>query len=328
MKFQAMVIRKEGDAFLRAIEERSFDDLPQGDVLIRVHYSSLNYKDALSTIGNRGVTKQYPHTPGIDAAGIVVSSTDASFHEGDQVLCCGYDLGMDTDGGFAEYIRVPAAWVMPLPDNFDLFESMQIGTAGFTAAYCLHKLELNGLRPDQGDVLVTGATGGVGSVAVALLHHAGYLVVAATRKTDEENFLRSLGANEIVDSTLLKSNPDRPLLRGRWAAGIDTVGGDILAGIISACKPLGSVTTCGLTLSPILNTTVFPFILRGVNLLGINAADTPMPMRRDLWKQISLKWKPQLPENYAQVCTLDGLFEKIDLILAGKMRGRAVLKLI
>jgi putative YhdH/YhfP family quinone oxidoreductase len=326
MKFKAMVIRTNDTNFSRAIEERNVSDLPAGDVLIRVSYSSLNYKDALSAIGNRGVTRTYPHTPGIDAAGIVAESTSTLFKAGDEVIVTGYDLGMDTDGGFGAYVRVPAGWVVPLPANLSSFEAMQLGTAGFTAGQGLTKLLRNGLQPDQGEVLVTGATGGVGSLAVAILKKNGFRVVAATRKTTESEFLLSLGAESVIDSASLLYNPQKPLVKGRWAGVIDTVGGGILAGAIAACKPFGSVAACGLTLSHEFSTTVFPFILRGNNLLGINSAEIPMHERLQIWNHLASDWKPFLPDSFSTVCSLSETIEKIDVILAGKMRGRVVVR--
>lgn len=326
MKFKAIVIRQNDTGFTRAIEERNISDLPDGDVLIRVSYSSLNYKDALSAIGNRGVTRTYPHTPGIDAAGIVAETTSPLFKAGDEVIVTGYDLGMDTDGGFGEYIRVPANWVVPLPSGLSSLQAMQLGTAGFTAGLSLTKLLRNGLHLDQGEVLVTGASGGVGSLAVAILKKTGFRVVAATRKTNEADFLMSLGAESIIDSASLMYNPQKPLVKGRWAGVIDTVGGAILAGAIASCKPFGSVAACGLTLSHELSTTVFPFILRGNNLLGINSAEIPMNERLQIWKHLASDWKPLLPESFSILCSLTGTLEKIDVILAGEMRGRVVVR--
>ncbi len=327
MQFNAIVVRESGSGFTRMVEQRSTDDLPAGDVLIHVLYSSLNYKDALSATGNRGVTRKYPHTPGIDAAGIVAGSNTKEFKEGDKVLVTGYDLGMNTSGGFGQYIRVPADWIIHLPKQLSFEESMTLGTAGFTAGLSLFKLMLNGLNPGDGQVLVTGATGGVGSLAVAILAKSGYEVVAATRKTDQADFLQSLGAKEIIHTGELQYNPAKPLGKGRWAGVVDAVGGEVLAAALASCKNGASVASCGMTLSPQLQTSVFPFILRGVNLLGINSAETNMLTRLQIWERLAGKWKPELPAGFALECSLEEVLDKVDLILQGKIRGRVLVKL-
>jgi acrylyl-CoA reductase (NADPH) len=280
--FQALVVRETEHGFTRQVESRTIAELPAGDVLIRVRYSSLNYKDALSATGNRGVTRRYPHTPGVDAAGQVVESADAAFQPGDWVVTGGYDLGMNTSGGFGQYIRVPAKWLLPLPPGVDPLSTMILGTAGFTAALSLYKLENAGLRPDMGDVLVTGATGGVGSVAVALLAKVGYRVVAATGKLDQTPLLQSLGAAEVIPRQELEEGTEKALLKQRWAAVVDNVGGPILANAIKATVANGWVTTCGNVASADLPITVYPFILRGVSLLGVDTANCSLEIRRQL----------------------------------------------
>jgi putative YhdH/YhfP family quinone oxidoreductase len=312
--------------FVRRVEERALDDLPTGEVLIRVHYSSLNYKDALSAIGNRGVTRSYPHTPGIDAAGIVEESADDAYQPGDRVIVTGYDLGMNTSGGFGEYIRVPAGWVVPRPEPLRLRECMIYGTAGFTAAMSVYRLEGYGVTPDQGDILVTGATGGVGSLALAILAQDGYRVVAATGKPDQAAYLQGLGAADVVHRDEVLEPSGRALLKARWAGVVDTVGGDYLATAIKSTRYRGAVTTCGNVASAELALTVYPFILRGISLLGIDSANCPMPMRRALWEKLSHEWKlPQL-EEIASECSLEELDAEIDAILAGQQRGRVVVK--
>jgi putative YhdH/YhfP family quinone oxidoreductase len=316
------------DTFNRSIIERTIDELPAGEILIKVAYSSLNYKDALSASGHKGVTRRYPHTPGIDAAGIVAQSNHSAFHEGDEVLVTGYDLGMNTPGAFAEYIRVPAAWVMNLPPNLTLLESMIYGTAGFTAALSIFKLQHTGLQPDQGEVLVTGATGGVGSVSVALLNKLGYHVVAVTGKNQAHDFLKLLGAKTIMSREAVQEDSQKPLLKGRWAGVLDTVGGNILATALKSTKYGGSVSCCGLVASPDFCTTVYPFILRGINLLGIDAAECPMALRQKLWNLIATDWKTDCLSHLkieSDLLTLKDVY--FDKILQGQVQGRVVVKL-
>lgn len=324
--FKALRIYEDSPGiFEHRIESCGLDILPAGEVLINVHYSSLNYKDALSASGNKGVSRKYPHTPGIDAAGIVEHSLSPAFEPGDEVIVTGYDLGMNTPGGFGSYIRVPAAWVVPKPDNLTLRESMIYGTAGFTAALALRRLQHNGQKPESGPILVTGATGGVGSIAVKLLSGAGYEVIASSGKTKETANLKILGAGSIIGRDEVIDHSGRALLRGRWAGAIDTVGGNTLATILKSCMAHGSVACCGNVSSPDLNTTVFPFILNGVSLLGINSATFPMPERKEIWELLATTWKIQLPENYITVCSLAEMPHWIDMILKGNLCGRVVL---
>lgn len=328
--FEALVVTETEDGrFSRAVKQRSLDDLPAGEVLIRVHYSSLNYKDGLSATGNRGVTRRYPHTPGIDAAGIVEESSSAAVRPGAQVICTSYDLGMNTPGGFAEYIRVPAGWVVPLPAGLSLRESMIYGTAGLTAALCLHRLQRADVTPDQGDVVVTGATGGVGSIAVALLARAGYRVVAATGKKQEREFLQQLGAAEIIGREDVDDTSGKPLLAPRWAGALDTVGGNPLATVLRSLKPGGAAACCGLVASSELHVNVFPFILRGVALLGVDSVTTPTPaLRRAMWAKLGGEWKLPVLERLAREVTLATLSPEIDRILRGEQTGRVVVKLV
>ncbi|BCX02128.1 MAG: quinone oxidoreductase [Candidatus Roseilinea sp.] len=320
--------RPEG-GFERSVVVRWLADLPVNDVLIRVHYSSLNYKDALSAIGNRGVTRRYPHTPGIDAAGEVVESTSADFKPGDQVIVTGYDLGMNTPGGFGQYVRVPASWVVRKPEGLTLRESMMLGTAGFTAALSVYQLQRHAVTPEQGDVLVTGASGGVGCLAVAILSKLGYRVIAATGKADAGDWLKQLGAQEILSRDDVRDASGKALLKERWAGVVDAVGGEILATAIKATKRGGCVACCGNVASPELHITVYPFILRGVTLQGVDSAETPMPLRLQLWRTLAGEWKP-LPAAFAaiaQTVKLDALSPMIDAILHGRIRGRVVVDL-
>jgi putative YhdH/YhfP family quinone oxidoreductase len=325
--FQALVVSEQEGEFLRSVGERQVDDLPQGEVLIRVRYSSLNYKDALSATGNRGVTRVFPHTPGIDAAGEVVESSVSEFAVGDEVVVTGYDLGMNTAGGFGQYIRVPAHWVVQLPEGLTLKESMGYGTAGFTAALSVYEMMEAGVVPDQGEVVVTGATGGVGSLAVAMLAKEGFSVVAATGKASEADFLKGIGASEVMGRGEVDDDSGRPILSGRWAGGVDTVGGNMLATLLKTTNYGGAVTCCGLVASPELDTTVFPFILRGIKLIGIDSVLCPMDLRLNIWEKIATDWKVDVLDDVVQDCGLADLDAQIDRILAGQMRGRVVVDL-
>lgn len=325
--FKAMVVRQTPDKkFERIITEKSVNDLPPGDVLINVRYSSLNYKDALSASGNKGVTRNYPHTPGIDAAGIVAESSSNAFKPGDKVIATSYDLGMNTDGGFGEYIRVPADWVVKLPENLTLKESMVYGTAGLTAGLSVYKLT-HTLAPDPGDILVTGASGGVGSMAVSMLVQSGYEVVGVSGKIEEKAFLQGLGVKEIISRQDAADTSGRPLLKERWAGVIDTVGGDILATAIKSTKLNGNVTCCGNVASPDLPLTVFPFILKGISLYGIDSQHCPMKTRVKIWEKLAGVWKLNNLDTIASEISLNDLDEKIELMLAGKAKGRTVVKI-
>lgn len=326
--FKAMVVREGPEKrFTRDIEERTVSDLPEGEVLIRVSHSSLNYKDALSAIGNRGVTRSYPHTPGIDAAGEVAESDVPDFKAGDRVLVTGYDLGMNTAGGFGQYIRVPAGWVVPIPDNLSAEESMAYGTAGITAALSVFHLESRGIAPEGGQILVTGATGGVGSLAVSFLAKAGYEVVGVSGKPEAESFLGDLGAASVIGREEATDDSGRPLLKARWAGVVDTVGGEMLATALKSTKLHGSVTCCGNVASAELPMTVYPFILRGISLLGIDSQNCPMDVRRHLWAKMANEWRIDHLDRLTQRVGLSELSGHIDEILAGKKKGRTVVDL-
>ncbi len=323
--FRALWIEKGDDgAFTRRIVERSVDELPPGDLLIDVRYSSLNYKDALSATGNQGVTRDFPHTPGIDAAGVVVESQSEGFAAGDEVVVIGFDLGMNTPGGFGQRIRVPAGWAVPLPDGLSLEESMILGTAGFTAAECVDKLERVGLPRDAGEVLVTGASGGVGSVAVALLAQLGYPVAAGTGKADQAEYLHRLGAARIVDRETLAAGAGKPLLPEQWAGVVDTVGGEILFNAVKSLRYGSSAACCGLVASPQVPATVLPFILRHVNLLGVDSVELPIGEKRRIWGRLAGEWKLERLRDLARPLALDDLPGAIDTILEGRMVGRGV----
>ncbi len=325
--FRAMVVEEdEKKGFSRSIKKKTIDQLPDGEVLIRVSWSSLNYKDALSASGNRGVTRHYPHTPGIDASGIVVESKSDAFHTGDEVIVTSYDLGMNTSGGFGQYIRVPAGWVVPLPVGLDLRESMIFGTAGFTAGMSILALA-HSVPANKGDILVTGATGGVGSLAVAMLSKLGYSVTAVSGKKEAEPFLVGLGAQKILSRAEATIGHERPLLKGVWAGVIDTVGGEILAAAIKSTDLQGVITCCGNVASPDLPLTVFPFILRGVSLVGIDSQNCSMEHRRKVWQHLASDWKPTQLNELCREVSLDNLEKEIELILKGGQTGRVIVRM-
>lgn len=326
--FRALLVEKQDDGrFTRRVVERDVDELPDGDLLVEVAYSSLNYKDGLSATGNPGVSRNFPHTPGIDVAGTVLESRVDAFSPGDDIIAIGFDLGMNTPGGFGQRVRIPAGWAVPRPEGLALEEAMVLGTAGFTAALCVAKLESVGMRPDSGPVLVTGATGGVGSVAVRLLSQLGYEVAALTGKASQHAFLKALGAQTIVDrAELAEANP-RPLLKETWGGVVDTVGGEILFNGVKALKYGCSLAACGLVASPQIPATVFPFILRNVNLLGIDSVELPLPQKQEIWDRLAGPWKIGGLEALKHPLTLDTISDAIDVILAGDMVGRGVLDL-
>lgn len=325
--FRAMLVSESADGkFTRQIVQRSVYELPPGDISIRVKYSSLNYKDALSAIGNRGVTRKYPHTPGVDAAGIVEESSVQEFSSGDEVIVTGYDLGMNTSGGFGEFIRVPAQWVVRRPANLSLRESMIYGTAGFAAGLSVYKLTSKVGR-DEGEILVTGAPGGVGSVALSILVKLGYQVVAVNGKVDARDYLVSLGAKRVLSAEEAADTSGKPLLRPLWAGAIDTVGGPLLSTALRSTKYGGTVTCCGNAASPDLALTVYPFILRGISLLGIDSVECPKDLRRTIWDLFANDWKLGHLDKITTEISLDRLDELIDLILQGKQTGRTIVNL-
>lgn len=323
--FKALEVRKIGDNFERNIIKKEIDDLPDGELLINVKYSSLNYKDALSAIGNKGVTREYPHTPGIDAAGVVVSDKSNTFDEGDKVIVTGYDLGMNTDGGFEEYIRIPAEWAVKLPNNLKLKESMVYGTAGFTAAISIYKL-LESNLPGK-DILVTGASGGVGSFACAILAEAGYDVTAATGKTDAKDYFANLGVREIIDRKSVDDESGRMLLEEKWSGVVDTVGGNMLTTAIKSTKYDGSVSCCGNVASAELALNVYPFILRGVSLFGVDSVQCSRNLRENVWQKIAGDWKLAQLEKMYQEVNLEEISTYIDRMLAGNSKGRILVKI-
>lgn len=327
-KYRALVVREAGDEFTKSIEEVPFSFLPENEVLIRVHYAALNYKDALSASGHRGVTKKFPHTPGVDASGVIVKSRNPSYQEGTEVIVTSYDLGMNTKGGFAEFISVPAEWVIPLPENLSLKEAMILGTGGFTSALAIHKMEKSGQHPEMGEVVVTGASGGVGSMAVAILAKKGYRVYAASGKPEQYSWLKSLGAKRCLSREEVNDVTGRPLLSTKWAGAIDTVGGETLATLLKACGKEGNVATCGLVASHELHTTVYPFILNGVNLLGVDSAETPKRLRTDLWNKLATDFKPDRLADMGKLVELEEIPDYMEEILHGETTGRILAKLM
>lgn len=325
--FRALRSEKTEQGFRTTLVDTDVSELPAGDVLIRVEWSSLNYKDALSACGKPGVTRQYPHTPGIDAAGVVVSAADGPWKAGDRVIVTGYDLGMNTAGGYGQFIRVPADWVVKLPDNMDLRYAMLLGTAGLTAALCVESLLDTGLSPDQGEVLVTGASGGVGAIAVALLAKLGFTVIAGTGKADAVDWLKALGAADVIGREVLAGGIEKPLLKPRWAGVIDTVGGDILVNALKTLKYGASAACCGMAASSQLNGSVFPFILRGINLLGVDSVELPLDIKQQVWDVLAGEWRLQQPERLlAAEVPLAELPDWFPRILAGEVRGRVLVR--
>lgn len=327
MSFKALITEKTDDGYVSRLGEREIDDLPAGEVLVKVAWSSLNFKDALSASGNKGVTRQFPHTPGIDAVGVVEQADAGPFSPGDAVICTGYDLGMNTDGGYGDYIRVPAEWLVPLPADLAPRDAMVLGTAGLTAALCVESLLDTGLQPEQGEVLVTGATGGVGSTAVSILSRLGFKVVAVTGKQNAHDWLRELGAADIIGREELLEGKEKPMLKPRWAGVVDCVGGDILVSAIKGLQYGCSAACCGLAASPSLDgLSVFPFILRGVNLLGVDSVELPRDVKQQMWQLLASDWRPDLARLEGAEVTREQLPEWFSRILSGGVRGRVVVK--
>ncbi|MGM8212170.1 NADPH:quinone oxidoreductase family protein [Virgibacillus sp. W0430] len=319
------MVSNDKDTFSVDIANLTLDDLPDGEVIVRVSYSSVNYKDGLATIPDGKIVKSFPHIPGIDLAGVVVQSEDARFKQGDEVIATSYEIGVSHFGGFSEYARIPGAWVVPLPEGLSLKEAMIYGTAGFTAALSIQRLEDNGITPESGPVLVTGATGGVGSLATAMLAKRGYNVTASTGKDSEHAYLKSLGAEEIIQRSALQTDKVKPLDKQRWAAAVDPVGGSSLAYVLSSIKYGGSVAVTGLTGGTKVPTSVFPFILRGINLLGIDSVYCPMNVREKLWRRMATDLKPKQLDSISTEIDLNQLPHTLSDILVGKTKGRMVL---
>lgn len=328
-RYRALTVDWKDSKLTAEVREYDWDDLPEGDVTIRVAYSGVNYKDGLASIPEGKIVSRYPHVPGIDLAGTVVASSSPAYREGDEVLVTGYGLGVSHPGGFSQYARVPADWIVPLPPGLSARAAMTIGTAGFTAALSVHRLEENGLTPDRGPVLVSGATGGVGSWAVAMLARSGYEVTASTRKSAEADFLRRLGAREVISPEELAIPEGRPLGSSRWAGAVDPVGGAFLTQVLGTVRYGGSIALSGMTAGTDFASSVYPFILRGVNLLGIDSVQCPMTLRKTVWNRIAAEWRPDEAQlaAIAREIALDELPDALAEVLQGRMRGRAIVAL-
>jgi acrylyl-CoA reductase (NADPH) len=325
--FTCYLVEKDShDQIKSGLSRRNLSELPEGEVLIKVAYSSLNYKDALAATGRPGVARKFPHIPGIDAAGEVAETSSPVFQKGQKVLVTGYDLGAGRWGGWAEYVRVPAEWVIPLPHGLSLVAAMQLGTAGFTAALSVDAIKRHEITPQSGEVVVTGATGGVGCLAVSMLAKLGYTVVAVTGKADRHDWLKELGAARVIGRGEVDVKGGNPLLKALWAGAVDTVGGNVLATLLRSTHIAGCVTACGLVGGPELPTTVFPFILRGVTLCGVDSGWTRRERRLELWRLMAGDWKPDRLAEVSTQIDLKEVDEPVQRILAGEIAGRTVVR--
>ena len=326
-KFKAYRIFSEEGKIASRLVDMTLDELDPGEVVIKSAYSSINYKDALAATGAGKIIRRFPCVGGVDGCGTVVSSTDARFREGDEVIATSYDLGVAHDGGYAAYMRVPAGWVVPLPKGMSLFESMVLGTAGYTAALAVVRMEHEGLQPANGPVIVTGATGGVGSIAVDILAAAGYHVVALTGKQAQTDYLKGLGAMEVMLRSSLDLAKVKPLDKATWAGAVDNLGGEVLSWLASTMNVGGTLASIGLAASHTFNTTVMPFILRGVSLLGVDSVNTPMATRQKVWQRLAADLKPRHLQSMVTTVELEGMPPVFDRILKGQARGRTVVKI-
>jgi acrylyl-CoA reductase (NADPH) len=324
--FNALLVTEKDGKFVKEVSQLAVDQLPENDLLIKVSYSSINFKDALSASGNKGVTRKFPHVPGVDASGIVIRSNSPDFSVGDKVLVTGFDLGMNTWGGFGEYISVPAGWTVLLPKNLSLKDAMAFGTAGLTAALSVYTLINAGLTPKDGEVIVSGATGGVGSIATAILSKSGFDVVATSGKKDDGYLLNTLGAKRVIGrEDFIAQYDNKAIATAAFAAGVDTVGGPILSGMLKAMRYGGTVTCCGMVSANELNTSIFPFILRGICLAGIDSVQAPMPLRSQIWNLLATGWRPTNLNQMITEIALQDLPTKLDEVLHGQAKGRYVL---
>ncbi len=326
--FKALWVEELGcQQFEQSIVERRFSDLPHNDLLVEVHYSSLNFKDAMSTMGNKAITRSYPHTPGIDAAGVVLEDASGKFEAGERVLFFGYDLGMNTPGGLAQAIRVPADWAVSCPSELSLKEAMTYGTGGVTAALCIEKLQMMGARPEDGPVAVTGASGGVGSVSIALLTQLGFSVAAITGKLEESEKLCALGARQVLDRNILSELDERLVGKPQWAHAIDTLGGNYLFNLVKSVAPGGGVASCGLAAGTHFQGNVFPFITRGVSLLGVDSMMLPLAQKRHIWQRIATDMKLPNLEDFSEEIALALVPEYLTRMFNGHSIGRYVVNL-
>ena len=323
-KFKAYRIREVEKKAVGGFEEMALGDLDSGELVVRVAYSSVNYKDALAATGAGKIIRRFPCVGGIDLSGTVTESSDPGFKRGDAVICTSYDLGVAHDGGYAEYARVPAGWAVPIPKGMSLFDAMALGTAGYTAALAVVRMEANGLAPANGPVIVSGATGGVGSIAIDMLSRLGYAVTALTGKDNESDYLRKLGAKEVMARKSLDLSKLKPLDRAIWAGAVDNLGGEVLAWMASTMMVGGTIAAIGLAASMSLNTTVAPFILRGVSLLGIDSGTTPMPLRREVWRRLAGDLRPAHLKDMTRTIPFDELPKAFDAFIKGAAKGRVV----
>jgi putative YhdH/YhfP family quinone oxidoreductase len=326
-KFKAYRTFQDETKVASRFVDLTLDELDPGDVVVRTKYSTINYKDALSYNGAGRIMRKYPTNAGIDMAGTVESSSDARFRRGDKVIVHGYDMGVAHDGGYSEFVRVPADWVVRRPESMTAFDAMTMGTAGYTAALAIMLMENNGLKPGNGPVAVTGATGGVGSVAVEILAKSGYEVVAITAKPEERKYLLGLGAKDVLDRRTLDLGKIKPLEKATWAGAVDNLGGALLAWLLATMKVGGMVGAVGLAADMRLETTVAPFILRGVGLLGADSANTPMPLRQKVWNKLAVEWRPDVVHDLVRTIDFDELPTHFDAYLKGMIRGRTVVRI-
>lgn len=327
MSFRVWRIFNEDNKTVSRWVDLTLDDLDPGEVVMRAAFSSVNYKDALAATGAGKIIRRFPCIGGIDVSGVVESSLDARFKPGDEVLVTGYDMGMAHDGGFAELVRVPADWVVRLPPGLSLHDAMALGTAGFTAALSIYRLQQNEVKPENGKVVVTGATGGVGSLAIGMLARLGYHVVAITGKGSEHEYLKSLGAHEVMPRSAMDMNSTRPLEKAQWAAALDAVGGATLAWLTRTMQQNGVIASFGNAGGVELHTTVLPFILRGVCLIGIDSAATAMPLRQEIWHRLANEWRPPQLDMLAHTIAFEQLPQIFPKMLSGESRGRTVVKI-
>jgi acrylyl-CoA reductase (NADPH) len=326
-KFKAYRTFEENGKVVSRFVDLALDELDPGDVVVRTKYSTINYKDALSYNGTGRIMRKFPTVAGIDMSGTVESSTDPRWKKGDKVIVHAYEMGVAHDGGYSEYVRVPGDWVVRRPESMTAFDAMTLGTAGFTAGQAIHMMEHNGLKPANGPVAVTGATGGVGSVAIEVLAKLGYHVVAITGKAEETGYLRGIGAKEVVQRQSIDLSKIRPLDKATWAGAIDNLGGDLLAWLLSTAKDDGTIAAVGLAADFKLNTTVMPFILRGVSLLGVNSANVPMALRQRIWNKLAVEWRPDRVHDQVRTIDFDDLPTHFDAYLKGMIRGRTVVRI-
>lgn len=326
-RFHAFRIYDDEEGFRAQWEPQSLEQQSAGDVVIEVHYSSINYKDALAGTNRGRILRRFPLNGGIDVAGVVIASESSDFKPGDSVLMTGSGLSETKDGGYSEYLRVSSEWLIPLPEGLSLQESMVIGTAGFTAALALFRMETNGQTPDMGPIAITGATGGVGALAIDIFSKAGYAVSAITGKTEAFDWLHSLGAKQCIDRHGLYW-PESPLASTQFAGALDNVGGDMLNGLTRVIAPWGNVASCGMAASMGLNTTVMPFIIRGVSLLGINSAGCPLSIRQTIWNKLAADWRPtHLDLIHTQTIRPDALVPAFESLIAGTNQGRILVEI-